>query len=299
MAIEMRQPHTLLLGGGYTLQRLAHVLSPGSFVITSRREAQCREWRAQGWLAEQLEIDDLEALHGIFDRYPSLAVLIDSVPPLPQQDCSRGVAAVVAAVKGTGISRIIYLSTTGVFGVRDGSVVNEQTVCNPQSPGGKARKVCEDQYRGVSEPCMVTALRLPAIYGPDRGLKLALQQGRYRLIGDGSQWTNRIHVDDLVEILRLSIERAKHLPDILCVADDTQASAREVVSFMCKKEAIPFPESITVAEAVERGLHTMLSNQRVSNSLLKEKLELVLRYPSYREGFYPESLKNDKASIDT
>jgi nucleoside-diphosphate-sugar epimerase len=298
MAVEKRQPHTLLLGGGYTLQRLAGVLPEGSFVITSRRETQCREWRAKGWLAEQVEIDNLEALRRIFDHYPALTVLIDSVPPLPQQDCARGVADVVAAVKGTGISRIIYLSTTGVFGVRDGSVVNEQTVCNPQSPGGKARKVCEDQYRRVSEPCRLTVLRLPAIYGPDRGLKLALQQGRYRLIGDGNQWTNRIHVDDLVEILRLSIERAKQLPEILCVADDTQASAREVVSFMCEKESIPFPESISVAEAVERGLHTMLSNQRVSNSLIKEKLGLVLRYPSYREGFYPESLKDDKASID-
>ena len=288
MAVANESPHCLLLGGGYTLQRLAAIMPKGSFVITSRSRERCAAWISQGWFAETLSIDDSERLAQILGRYPSIKVIVDSVPPLREGDPVRGVSSVVSCVQSSQISRLLYLSTTGVYGVLDGSVVDESTPCNPHSPGGRARKSSEDLYRSLSRTCNVTVLRLPAIYNFDRGLRSAICSGRYRIIGDGSQWTNRIHVDDLVEIIRLSITFPGILPDVLCVSDDSKATASEVAAFICEREGLPMPESITREEAIAQGLHTMLSNQRVDNSLMKRILGVALRYPSYREGFFSD-----------
>ena len=287
MAVSDRAPKTLLLGGGYTLQKLACTLPEGSFVITSRSHDRCAEWRKRGWIAERVAIDSPDGVNALFTNYPSLRVVIDSVPPLPEE-ATKGVSIVANAVRNSSIMRLVYLSTTGVFGVDDGSVVTETTECHPQSPGGKARKECEDVYRTLSDKCEVTVLRLPAIYGFDRGLLFALRSGRYRLIGDGAQWTNRIHVDDLVKVLHACIETSKALPLVLCVSDDTPSQAAEVVSFVCRKEELAMPPSITRAEAMARGLHTMLSNQRVDNTVMKKTLGIELTYPSYVTGFHPK-----------
>jgi len=112
-----------------------------------------------------------------------------------------------------------------------------------------------------------------------------VRNGSYRLIDTGENWTNRIHVVDLVTTLERAI-RFSGLPDVLCVSDDMPAQAREVASFICQREGLPMPPSLSEEEALRMGAYTMLSNQRVVNDLLKNTLGIQLRYPSYREGMY-------------
>jgi hypothetical protein len=76
------------------------------------------------------------------------------------------------------------------------------------------------------------------------------------------------------------------LPEVLCVSDDLPAQARDVVSFICERDGLPTPPSISEEEALRSGAYTMLSNQRIINRRLKELLALKLRYPSFREGLY-------------
>jgi nucleoside-diphosphate-sugar epimerase len=186
-------------------------------------------------------------------------------------------------MKGTQVARVIYLSTTGVFGGRDGRIVTEETPPAPWNAQGEARLLSELAYRdsGVE----MTALRLPAIYGPDRGLVHSIRQGHYRLVGTGETWTNRIHVRDLAAIIERAIFAAE-LPPVLCVSDDCPAQAREVAEFVCSKEGLPLPGCVSEEEVLKAGAFTMLSNQRVQNALMKKVLNLKLQYPSYREGFY-------------
>ena len=132
----------------------------------------------------------------------------------------------------------------------------------------------------------MTALRLPAIYGPDRGLLWSLRAGSYRLIGTGENWTNRIHVEDLVEVIKRCLQ-SKDLPPVLNVTDDHPARAKDVVDYLCSRDSLPYPQSISEEEALKGGAYTMLSNQRVRNDLMKRVLGIQLRYPSYREGMKP------------
>jgi nucleoside-diphosphate-sugar epimerase len=273
---------TVLLGGGYTLQRVAERLSPEAFVITSRDKSRCDSWRARGWNACQVSLDDPGSLEQLFTSYPELTTIVDSVPPLRGRgDPAAGVRNVVSALQGSKVRRILYLSTTGVFGRRDGSVVDEATTPAPWNPQGEARWLSEQEYRKSGRA--VTALRLPAIYGPDRGVVFSLRNGTYRIVGSGETWTNRIHVEDLAT----AIERAlgvPELPEVLCISDDQPAQAKEVVEYVCSRDGLPWPPSISGEEAERAGAYTMLSNQRVLNHAMKRVLGISLRYPSYKEG---------------
>jgi len=284
MAVDSK-PTIALVGGGYTLQRVGKLLDPQLFVITSRQAEQCALWRAQGWNAAVVDVEKPETIRELFAHYPSLAVLVDSVPPVFGAQPDVGVKHLAEELERSSVGKVIYLSTTGVFGVRDGSEVTEATPANPWNEQGRARLASENVYRawqqaGASRS--FTALRLPAIYGADRGIVQALRRGSYRMVGDGSSWTNRIHVDDLAQV----IVKAVHtdLPDVLCVSDDCPARARDVVAFVCDRENIGFPRSISESDAIAAKSYTMLSNQRVSNARMKQLLEITLHYPSYREG---------------
>ncbi len=295
MAVTTVAPTTLLLGGGYTLQRVAEKSPCGSFVITSRNAAQCEHWRAQGWESFQVTIDDRDGLARLFAQYPSLRVIVDSVPPLrttldDAEGSERGVQCVVRAlgdISASGIERIVYLSTTGVFGVRDGSWVDEATPPAPWNAQGRARQRSEDLYAQAAKASghiAFTALRLPAIYGPDRGVAVSLRSGTYALVGDGSQWTNRIHVEDLAEVIVRCVSYLGVLPCVLCVSDDSPTQASDVVAYLCEREGLALPPSVSPEEVLRRGAYTMLSNQRVRNTRMKEVLGLSLQYPSFREG---------------
>ncbi len=286
MAVN-KQVSIILLGGGYTLQRVAARLPRGTFVITSRREEQCAAWRSNaGWDAEVASVDSADSLRALFSRYPDAKVLVDSVPPLRSGNAAAGVENVVRALPGTQIRKIIYLSTTGVFGARDGRVVDEATPPAPWNEQGRARLESEIAYRAATKMGLSvssTSLRLPAIYGEDRGLLQSLKSGSYRMVDAGSLWTNRIHVEDLANIIVKAIG-AIELPEVLCVSDDEPAQAKDVVSFVCRAHALPLPSSITSGECVAHGAYTMVSNQRVNNNLMKKILGISLTYPSYREG---------------
>ena len=277
-------PHIALIGGGYTLQKVAALLPPGFFVITSRDATTCAAWREMGWNAFQLSLEDPKNLAAFFDRYPSISCVVDSVPPIrSSSNPALGVKNLCAAMRGRGVQKVIYLSTTGVFGVRDGSVVTEETPARPWNQQGEARWLSEEAYRSSGIP--FTALRLPAIYGPDRGLLQSIREGSYRLVEGGTFWTNRIHVDDLARCVERAIA-TDGLPSVLCVSDDAPTLAREVAEFVCAKEGLPLPGFVSADEVLSRGGFTMLSNQRVQNALMKQLLGVTLRYPSYREGLY-------------
>lgn len=281
VALENLTPNILLLGGGYTLKRLATVLPQNSFVITSRSEEQVKAWIDKGWNAATVSLSDLSSIERLHDLFPSLTTVIDSVPPVHgDSEPAAGVRNFIATLEKSAIKRVLYLSTTGVFGRCDGSWVNEETEPAPSHEGGRARLAVEQLYR--ASRFHTTCLRLPAINGPGRTLMESLKRGTYRILEDGSRYTNRIHVDDLVEIIRRLIE-IDNLPEVLCVSDDQPSRAKDVVAFYCEQLQIPWPPSTTEAELIARGAHSMLSNQRVSNSKIKSLLSLQLRYPTYRE----------------
>lgn len=273
--------HTLLIGCGYTLSRVANE----QCVCVVQRDSSYRTLTDRGLLAIKADYNNPLMLSTIFKQFPDIQIIVDSVPPP-----STG-ATLEQIIKNHALhvqkqgAHLIYLSTSGVFGADNGQTVTESTPCNPRHTRALARKTVEDTYRLLLKN--FSALRIPAIYGPGRGIGHALKNGSYSLINQGENYTNRIHVEDLAAVIRKLLVKDE-LPPVLCISDDEPTQANKVVEYYCTTFNLPAPKNISIAEAEKQGLHSLLSNQKIQNDLMKNILGAPLKYPSYREGAFSE-----------
>ena len=282
------KPSILLLGGGYTLQFLASLIEDkNSFVITSRNEQTVSLFRKKGYLSEVLDITDSHSVNKFLNINTDITCVVDSVPPPSFIDEYTSNLKLIADC----VNYSIYLSTTGVYGKINGEVVDENTDTNPNHLRAKSRVVCERIHRETFSKS--TLLRLPAIYGPGRGIGHAIKSRRYKIIDQGLRFTNRIQVEDLCATIIALIEghnSGQVLPEILCVSDSSPSYQVDVVRFYCNRFGFELPEAVSLELAKQQLDPTMLSNQIVSNKLLISFLQRELKYPSYKDGASTEFL---------
>lgn len=282
-----------LLGCGYTLSRVAAMLQPESLVLVVRSEETAARLRQTYRHVVQVSLEDEAAVSEFFQNYPSIQTVVDSVPPLfatrivTEEDVESaltGVRNCVNALKNSSCSRLIYLSTTGVYGVTDGTIVDEATRPEPTNPRAKARLESERLYQSESYDTIV--LRISAIYGPGRGIGTALRAGRFSLAGNGAGWSNRIQVEDLARCIHKAIISTE-VPGLLNVSDGSYARQVDVVDFYCREFGCRYPESTSLELLKQSGSYTRLSNQRIDSNLMHSFLG-TLQYPSYRDGAHTE-----------
>jgi nucleoside-diphosphate-sugar epimerase len=271
-----------LIGAGYTLMRVASLLPKEKVVLVVRSEESAVRLRPHFSNVRVVDVTDALEVKGFFLEYDRIKVLVDGVPPLHgHQDPLIGIRHLLQYLPSS-LDRIVYISTTGVFGGSEGQRVNEDTECLPVHSNGLARLQSEQLYRATH--CKKTVLRVPAIYGPGRGTGISLKKSVYPYLDNGSRWSNRIHVQDLAQIISKVVTWVGELPEVLCASDDCPAKVQEIVQYYCSRFGYSMPRSITEQEAISRGMQSVLSNQRVSNQLLKELLGYTFKYPSYKEG---------------
>lgn len=279
---QQTQPiKTLLLGGGYTLSALAELLEQGSFVITTTSAQKLTQWQHDGVPSELVSLEEPQSIRALFAKYPFIETVVDSIPPLPSPEPTAGIANLLAELPRS-VSRIFYLSTTGVYGKRDGSVVSEDTERTPYYQSALARVHSEDLYYAFPH-ATTTSFRLSGIYGPGRGVGLSMKNGTYRLVENDPRYTNRIHVQDIVHILKKALGCDSPLPPALNLSDDDPAPATEVFEFYHRTFQTPPAQYLTGDQAEAIGGRLTL-NQRVSNALVKERLQYSFLFPSFREG---------------
>ena len=277
-----RPPNVLLLGAGYTLTKLAHALPRNSVVLSVTSPEKQSQLLGLGYQVEVVELNRSDSLSKLFQKYQSIDTVIDSVPPPRFGDVTAGAQALLKVMPST-VSRLFYLSSTGVYGKTDGSWVTEESGCTPISPSGEARLHVEELYFSQA-PCPVTSFRLSGIYGPGRGVGLRMRDGTYTLTDDDSRFTNRVHVDDIVGILHQALHWGERLPSILNVSDDAPALATEVVDYYIKRFDFSPPLRLERSAAQEVGRHRLLLNQRVDNRFVKKIFSYEFTFPSYRAG---------------
>ncbi len=212
--------------------------------------------------------------------------LLISVPPDEAGDPVLAEHAGDIAALG-GLSWVGYLSTTGVYGDRGGGWVDESAALAPSGERGRRRVAAEagwlELHRRHGLP--VHVFRLAGIYGPGRSALDTVRQRRAQRIDKPGQVFSRIHVADIVQVLRASMAR----PDpgaIYNVCDDDPAPPEAVVAYACRLLGLPPPPLVPFAEAeltpMARSFYD--DNKRVANRRIKEELGVRLRYPGYRDG---------------
>jgi dTDP-4-dehydrorhamnose reductase len=200
----------------------------------------------------------------------------------------------VLAVCGDALSRaknlreIVYLSTIGVYGDRDGQWVDEETQPKPDSGRGSVRLTAERDWQllGERRGLSVAVLRLAGIYGPGQNALVQIARGKARRIIKPGQIFNRIHVDDIAQAINAALTR--HASGIFNVADDEPSPPGDPIVFAARLLGVDPPPEIPFVQAAAAMSPMALSFwqecRRVRNNKLKRELGVVLRYPTYREG---------------
>lgn len=277
----------LILGCGYSgavlAQRLAFAGLP--VVGTTRSEAQASVIRTRGAEPVLLDTDDLTPLARLRGR---VRAVVHSIPP--DIDPTSGAvndatAALLEHFADEPLERFVYISSTSVYGDSGGAVVTEQTPCAPDSPRGEARLAIEQQVLGSGLPAVV--VRPSGIYGPGRSQLHRMARGQYRLLGDGSAITNRVHVRDLAAILAAAIDRGTS--GAIYLATDTHpATQADVAAHIVATYGLPQPPTLPLAEArvrLSRDVFKMITgSKRLDPSWTLAQLGVRLRFPDYERG---------------
>ncbi len=280
-------PGTLFCFGlGYTAGFLARALAADGW----RLRGTCRTPEARARLAatgiEAHVFDRAQPLENAAAMLGAATHILSSVPPDGQGDPvldlhGRDLAA-LSRVQWLG-----YLSTTGVYGNRDGAWVDESSALAPTGERGRRRVAAEagwlDLHRRHELP--VHLFRLAGIYGPGRSALDSVRTGTARRIDKPGQVFSRIHVDDIVQALRASMAR----PDagaIYNLCDDDPAPPSTVIELACALLGVPPPPMIPLETAPlsEMARSFYADNKRVANRRMKDELGVRLRYPSYKDG---------------
>ncbi len=215
--------------------------------------------------------------------------LLSSVPPDTDGDSvldHHGLDLAASAANGT-LEWAGYLSTTGVYGDRDGGWVDERSALQPTGERGRRRLAAERAWLalGAESDLAVHLFRLSGIYGPGRSALDTVRRGRARRIDKPGQAFNRIHVDDIATILHGSIAHPNAGAAYNC-ADDDAAPPQDVIAHACALLGVEPPPLVPFEEAelspMARSFYA--DNKRVHNDRIKAELGVTLKFPSYRDG---------------
>ncbi|MDA1325088.1 MAG: SDR family oxidoreductase [Proteobacteria bacterium] len=272
-------------GLGYTARRLARVLLTAGWRVagTSRTADGCAALAAEGIEAHRFDsdypIDDSAALDGTTH-------LVTSIPPDKGGDpVLRHHGAAIGAL--SALEWVGYLSATSVYGDTGGAWVDETAICAPTTDRGRGRVAAEAEWlaRFGDTGLPVHIFRLAGIYGAGRSAFDQIRSGRARRIDRPDHLFSRIHVDDIVKVLRASMTRPAP-GTVYNVCDDTPAASADVLAFAADLLGIDPPPLVDFDDA---GLSPMArsfyaDNRLVSNKRTKSDLGVVLDYPDFRGG---------------
>lgn len=184
-----------------------------------------------------------------------------------------------------GDPRLIYISSTGVYGDADGEWLDETVECHPVREGGRNCLAAERLLRQSRFSNRANILRPAGIYGPDRVPNLSALRGGEPLAVNPEAWLNLIHVEDLASTV---CQLADATPQHLCynVTDGHPVLRRDYYDFLCTHFDLP---AVTYAD-LEQLAPTRRggANKRVSNRRLLDEFHPQFRYPTYREGLMAE-----------
>jgi nucleoside-diphosphate-sugar epimerase len=234
-------------------------------------------------------LDDPEALRGLTEIAAG-RVIFYFAPPLGGGPWDTRMRNFCAAIdREHAPSKVVYVSTSGVYGDCGGAWVTEETPVNPQTSRAKRRydaeKVLGEWGRRNGVP--VVTLRVTGIYGPGRLPLGRLQQGDPVLLEEESPPTNRIHADDLAAVCVAAAERGEG-GEVYNVSDGQPGTMTQYFNAAADLLGLPRPPQVAMAEARQVMSPTMLSylteTRRMDNRLMRERLGVTLRYPDLKSG---------------
>ena len=272
---------TLILGCGDIGMTLGRELrEAGHRVIGARRNPQALD--GSGLEAVAADFDDATTLSALPDA--DILVYVVSADRFDEAAYQRayldGLTAVLSEFAGRAAppSRVFFVSSTSVYGQRDGEMVDETSPTEPSGFSGML--MCRGEQALIDHELPGTVVRFSGIYGPGRD-RLIHQVSEGRISPPSPvMYSNRIHRDDCAGVLAHLIGRhlaGEPLETLYLGSDCEPAPLNEVMTWLAVQLKVSATESIQ--SPLRRRASKRCDNTRLIESGYR------FRYPSYREGY--------------
>jgi nucleoside-diphosphate-sugar epimerase len=282
-----RRPVLLIVGCGDVGLRVLRLLR-GRFRVLALSSSPARvpDLRAAGAVPLLGDLDDATSLG-------RLAALADAVlhlapPPGQGETDPRTRQLLRALARSARLQRLVYASTSGVYGDAGGARIDETRALNPATDRARRRVDAEARVRhhGRAFGVRASVLRVPGIYALDRpggDPRDRVKRGAPVLVPGDDVYTNHIHADDLARacvaaLMRGAPQRIYH------ASDCSETLMGEHFDAVADAFGLPRPPRLTRAEAARVLSPVQMSflaeSRRLDNRRLREELRLRLRYPT-------------------
>lgn len=209
--------------------------------------------------------------------------LFQFAPPPASGDADPRTEALLAALRRPP-RRLVYLSTSGVYGDCGGRWIDETAPLAPKSARGLRRLAAERAVLAYAarSGCEPLILRVPGIYGPGRLPLERLRSGAPVLRADEAPFTNRIHADDLAAAAyRVAAQGA---PGAAYNVSDGQPTSMTDYFLRCARLlGLPEPRQVTLAEARQSFSPMLMSFLEESKRLDTAALRALGWRPAYAD----------------
>ena len=295
---RFRRPRILVLGcGDVGLRALPQLVKHARVMVLTSSAHKLEQFRAKGVTPLLGNLDEpasLKRLAGLGERVLHLA------PPRNEGPLDQRTRNLLAALSlRTRPFKVVYGSTSGVYGNCQGEWVKETRALRPQSERAMRRVDAESQLRlwlqRSTSSVHINVLRIPGIYALDRegGTPLdRVKKGMPVLDERDDVYTNHIHADDLARACVLALYRGDNLQAIH-VSDDAQMKMGDYYTEVAKWFNLPVPMRLPLSQLKAHlspmQMSFLVESRRLDNQRMKKSLGLQLRYPTPKEGLGAEA----------
>ena len=174
-----------------------------------------------------------------------------------------------------------------MYGNHHGEWVNENSNVNPLTENGKSRLKAEQSWLNLAKKrkIPVQIFRLSGIYSQEKNIFERIKSGSHQIINSPKHFFSRIHVDDISNVLKLSLKKNIIPGEIYNLSDDYPCSNIEVANYAYELMKISKPKMIEVSEIESEMLKNFYKDsKKVSNNKIKERFSYKLKFPTYKEG---------------
>ena len=266
----------LVFGAGYSGLAIAAQAASADFAVTVTS-------RSAGAAVSGVRVVPFEAAQ---DSIEAADFLVSTAAP--GEDGDPVLARWSDVIAASPARWLGYLSTTGVYGNRDGGWVDEATPPAPGSGRSRRRLAAEEAWVRAAAGRPTDLIRLAGIYGPGRSALDDVRAGRARRVIKPGHAFGRIHRDDIAAGVLAALAHPPEGTRVLNFSDDLPAESALVLEEAARLLGVAPPPAVPFDEAwagmSEMGRSFWAENRKVANAATKAALHLAWRYPSYREG---------------
>ena len=253
-----------------------------NIAITTRQESNIIEFLGQKISNFEFNNDKIDK--NIFKKLKNFDHILISIPPEHERDLVLKYFS--KEILDQNIKWITYLSATSVYGNHEGKWVDENSKTLPKSRNGVERLAVEKAWLKMYEKNNVPLqiFRLSGIYSNVYNVLERIRSGNASLIRKENQFFSRVHVEDIANLLFLSLNKLKK-GEIFNISDDKPASSEEVMKYGAKILNLPEPKEIKLEDIQSEMLKAFYrDSKKVSNKKVKEFFNYDFKFPTYVEG---------------